>query len=235
MHHWAGLYGKTPSRGDFITRNLPRSFIEPWDQWLQESILSSREQLGEDWLQYFLVTPPWRFVMAPGVCGELAWAGVLIPSVDRAQRYFPLTVAFSLNDRENLFELFINQQHWFRKIEELALTSLSDTFNIDHLEQSLIEHPIDRTPPNRASLLADLSEQPFDSQDNISALFSGAINQAIPRLSSKFTLWGSNGTANSSASLMLSDQLPRSTLFSEMVKGEVSARHSAPPYRHNMT
>ena len=29
-----GWYGKLPASGDFATRRLPPSFIEPWDAWL---------------------------------------------------------------------------------------------------------------------------------------------------------------------------------------------------------
>jgi len=45
-----GYYGKIPNKGDFITRHLPGSFVEPWDQWLQSSIAASKAQLGEQWL-----------------------------------------------------------------------------------------------------------------------------------------------------------------------------------------
>ena len=28
-----GFYGKLASRGDFVSRALPQSFIGPWDSW----------------------------------------------------------------------------------------------------------------------------------------------------------------------------------------------------------
>ena len=31
-----GFYGKMPSRGDFVRRGLPDSFVDPWDAWLQD-------------------------------------------------------------------------------------------------------------------------------------------------------------------------------------------------------
>ena len=30
-----GFFGKLPSHGDFLSRRLPRSFVDPWDSWLQ--------------------------------------------------------------------------------------------------------------------------------------------------------------------------------------------------------
>ena len=87
-----GFYGKLPARGDFVQRNLPRSFIDPWDNWLQEALAGSREQLGEQWLRSYLTSPVWRFALSGGLCGEQVVAGVLIPSVDRVGRYFPLAI-----------------------------------------------------------------------------------------------------------------------------------------------
>lgn len=89
-----GFYGKLPARGDFVRVGLPRDFVDPWDRWLQSVIAGSRALIGDDaWLQLYLESPVWRFVLPPGVCGEMAVLGVMLPSVDKAGRYFPLTFA----------------------------------------------------------------------------------------------------------------------------------------------
>ena len=92
----AGWYGKLPCLGDFASRRLDAEFITPWDAWLQRCIATSRQQLGEQWLDIYLTSPMWRFILAPGICGERACAGVLLPSVDKVGRYFPLTFALPL-------------------------------------------------------------------------------------------------------------------------------------------
>lgn len=97
-----GFYGKLASRGDFVSRGLPQSFIQPWDQWLAAGLQASQQQLGEQWLQAYLVSPLWRFALAPGVCGESPVVGVVMPSIDRVGRYFPLTVAQLLAPGESL-------------------------------------------------------------------------------------------------------------------------------------
>jgi type VI secretion system protein ImpM len=90
----AGFYGKLPARGDFVRVGLPRDFVDPWDQWQQSVIAASRELIGADaWLELYLESPVWRFVLPPHMCGELAVLGVMLPSVDKAGRYFPLTFA----------------------------------------------------------------------------------------------------------------------------------------------
>jgi type VI secretion system protein ImpM len=89
----AGLFGKLPARGDFVRDNLPGDFVAPWDAWLQACVAASRAELGDAWLACWLAAPVWRFRLAPGLCGAAAVLGLLLPSVDRVGRYFPLTLA----------------------------------------------------------------------------------------------------------------------------------------------
>jgi type VI secretion system protein ImpM len=88
-----GLFGKLPARGDFVRIGLPVHFVEPWDAWLQEVIAASRARMGESWLPAYLESPVWRFVLPAGMCGPGTVIGVVMPSVDRVGRYFPLTLA----------------------------------------------------------------------------------------------------------------------------------------------
>lgn len=89
----AGFFGKLPARGDFVRSGLPRDFADPWDAWIAAAIAGSRASMGDDWLPAFLEAPVWRFALPAGLCGERAALGVMLPSVDRAGRYFPLTLA----------------------------------------------------------------------------------------------------------------------------------------------
>jgi type VI secretion system protein ImpM len=89
----AGFFGKLPVRGDFVGEGLPRDFVEPWDAWLQRGLTACRRFAGESWTEAWLEAPVWRFVLPPGLCGRQAALGLWLPSVDRANRYFPLTIA----------------------------------------------------------------------------------------------------------------------------------------------
>jgi type VI secretion system protein ImpM len=88
-----GFFGKLPARGDFVRVGLPRDFTDRWDAWLQSVLAGSRTLMGEAWLPAFLEAPVWRFVLPPALCGEQAVLGLMLPSVDKAGRYFPLTFA----------------------------------------------------------------------------------------------------------------------------------------------
>jgi type VI secretion system protein ImpM len=88
-----GFAGKVPARGDFVHAGLPRDFIDPWHDWQSMVIAGSRALMGEAWLDAFLEAPVWRFILPPGLCGRRAAVGLIMPSVDKVGRYFPLTLA----------------------------------------------------------------------------------------------------------------------------------------------
>ena len=41
-----GFYGKLAGRGDFVSRGLPNTFVEPWDAWLASGMRASQDELG---------------------------------------------------------------------------------------------------------------------------------------------------------------------------------------------
>lgn len=132
-----GYYGKVSTHGDFVSRGLPGSFVDPWDAWLQEAVISSRRQLQDDWLNCYLTGPIYRFVLAPGICGENGWMGVLMPSVDRVGRYYPMTIATMNRHNINPFAILQREETWFAEVETLALSSLADDFSMDLFNQQL--------------------------------------------------------------------------------------------------
>jgi type VI secretion system protein ImpM len=151
----AGWYGKMPCLGDFASRRLAPDFVQPWDAWLQRSIAASRHELGETWLDTFLTSPIWRFALTAGVCGAHAWIGVLVPSVDRVGRYFPLTLALAL-ERETALVRAMRAQSWFAELEAVALAALNTDFSIDALERSLSDHPFLETAVDEGSVSREL-------------------------------------------------------------------------------
>ncbi len=132
-----GLYGKVYTHGDFIARRLPPAFVSVWDAWLQGCLQGSRAQLGEAWLDTYLTSPVWRFALAPGVCDANAWAGVLIPSVDRVGRHFPLVLAAGAAGGLPLPQWMEEGAPWYEQIEQLALSALDEGFNFEQLDAQL--------------------------------------------------------------------------------------------------
>jgi type VI secretion system protein ImpM len=94
----AGFFGKLPSRGDFVSRNLPPPFVRAWDAWVSACLADGRRSFGDDFLHRYLLAPVWRFALAPGLAGSNGWIGVLATSIDAVGRCFPLTLAAELPD-----------------------------------------------------------------------------------------------------------------------------------------
>ncbi len=88
-----GLYGKIPTHGDFVRRDLPDTFVVPWDSWLQDCMLAARDLLQSGFSSAWEDAPTFRFRIAAGCCGDDAVAGIVLPSADLVGRPFPLTLA----------------------------------------------------------------------------------------------------------------------------------------------
>lgn len=113
-----GFFGKLPGAGDFVQRRLPADFVERWDRHFEHAVAASRERLGERWHDAWYASPAWRFVLAPGVCGDTAWAGVMAPASDRVGRCFPMVMAAPLGgERAAVAHTLREAQRWFDALE----------------------------------------------------------------------------------------------------------------------
>jgi type VI secretion system protein ImpM len=128
-----GWFGKIPNLGDFASRRLPDNFIRVWDDWLQRGMATARDALGDAWPDAYLEAPIRRFWLGPGVLGAASWAGLMMPSVDRVGRHFPLTIA---SVSEGLASVLAACE-WFRALDGAARQVLDEDCTIDELEGTL--------------------------------------------------------------------------------------------------
>jgi type VI secretion system protein ImpM len=129
-----GFTGKLPARGDFVSRGLPRSFADPWDEWLGRVMTGSREILGEAWLPAWLEAPIWRFALPAGHCGPDAVAGVILPSIDRAGRHWPLTLAAVLPGHRGAP---VPDEAWLQALEAAGLEAVTEDAGPDRVAELL--------------------------------------------------------------------------------------------------
>lgn len=151
MSEAPGWYGKLPSLGDFASRRLAPEFIERWDLWLGEGLAAHRSTLGEAWLEAYLNSPVWRFVLMPGVVSPEAMAGVLMPSVDRVGRYFPLTIVAPLARLPAGSVEIEGLLGWLHRLEDVALDALQDDWSIEQLDEVLAALPAPLAAPAQAA------------------------------------------------------------------------------------
>jgi len=197
----AGWYGKIPSLGDFASRRLRGEFIATWDSWLQRSIAASRMKLRDQWLECYLHSPIWRFVLMPGVLDTSAWVGLLMASVDRVGRYFPLTVALELEPAQcaDPLSATLFAQSWYADLERIALAALDIDFSADDLERELTQHPYPVLhDPNDERMLDDLAHWWQDDSSDALCLDLPSIASLRDAVSAVATrILAGNGAAKS--------------------------------------
>lgn len=132
-----GAFGKMPVLGDFFRVNLPQGFIDPWDQWLQQRMLAVQGALGARWRDCYMSAPIWRFALSPGLAGPQAMLGVMMASVDRVGRLFPLTLAAPLPDSRSAILDHVVSGPAFRALEGIALDALDDGMTRERLADLL--------------------------------------------------------------------------------------------------
>jgi type VI secretion system protein ImpM len=121
-----GAFGKIASLGDFFQGGAPPGFVAPWDAWLQGAMVTSAEAGGDHWEGQYLSAPLWRFSLSPGLAGPGKALGVLMPSVDRVGRRFPLTLVCAPQTEGPAALDHLSQAGTFETLERLALATLDD-------------------------------------------------------------------------------------------------------------
>ena len=221
-----GLYGKISEKGDFVTRRLARGFVEPWDAWLQAAMAHSREKLGEDWLPVYLNAPIWRFVLSAGICGDAVMAGVLMPSIDKVGRHFPLALVAEADPAAVPTALFAAAAEWFAGLEDLALSTLEDDFAFEAFDEALAGCG---PPPQAGAGTMEFGPQrPLEGRrwrfaaDPASALGPGdpqILHQILRSFMAQQSLWWCAGSERVAPSFLVCDGLPQDDGFVALLDG----------------
>lgn len=140
-----GAFGKMPSLGDFFQLNAPAGFVRVWDDWIQSTMMAAQQAIGEAWDDQYMSAPIWRFTLAAGLAGPSKVMGVLMPSVDRVGRRFPLSLMASVDGDRSATSDHLNGSETFEKLEDLALAALDDGMDRDRLDQGLGEIAVPAT------------------------------------------------------------------------------------------
>lgn len=220
-----GLFGKLPAHGDFVMRDLPSGFVNAWDEWLQHYIAGSREQLGEDWLNIYLTSPIWRFAFSAGVIDAAAWAGIMLPSVDRVGRYYPLSAVTRLSAEANPLEFITLQTNWFAEIEEFCLQALNGEMTIDDLSARInsvdlmIHSSYKQTRPTAASHTTLQIDMEYEEQLPLS-VYPYLFNTVLQGSLASYGVWTTSGSERVQPCLFLTQSMPPISALPAMLDGQ---------------
>ena len=190
----AGWFGKLPSLGDFASRRLPFAFVQRWDRWLQRCMVCARDQLGERWNDTYLVAPILRFWIAPNVFGDDGWTGLMMPSVDRVGRQFPLTVALPKASLAHA----LAAHEGFAALDRTMRQVLAVVFSVSKFEAAL----------------ATLAEAPAPTFDDLAQALAARLQQ--PDATAAMTLWWC-GDASEAAEFRRFSGLPPAADFAALI------------------
>jgi type VI secretion system protein ImpM len=221
----SGFYGKLPSKGDFVSRNLPYEFIDSWDKWLQKSLSYSQQLLDDKWKDYFQQSPMWCFALAPGIFLNQAAAGVIAPSNDRVGRSFPLTIVSLAELTADPWDLMAQQPAWYRQ----ACSAMKQRFDQDNSLQAftgkvgaleLLPAVVDAAHGalNRSSPGADYCYS-VNEPSQLDHVAHKARQQMRQTDSIAGSLWWHSGTDTINACLLVCRNLPGPGQFAGFLTG----------------
>ena len=226
-----GWYGKIPYLGDFASRRLPQAFIDAWDTWLRHSLAASRATLGVRWLEVYLNSPIWRFALMPGLVEETAWAGLVMPSVDKVGRHFPLTLAAPIEGRgEVIAAALAAAEDWYAQLERVALAVLDIDFSPEQLESEMAALPF----PAQSEAAPDLSAAQLaqwwqgsasgclivlPEPDALPELLTAAAHRLFAAAGSGKTLWWTVAPAGGPTPLYCFTGLPPEDRYAALLQG----------------
>jgi type VI secretion system protein ImpM len=230
-----GFYGKLPTHGDFLRRRASDAFVSAWDAWLQAGIAASRAALGDRWLDVYLTSPAWRFVCAGGACGSAPVVGVLVPSIDRVGRYFPLTVVAELSPEIPIATVATGALAFFESAERLLVDTLADeALSFDRFDAAVaalsrelapLRDPVEvRLDPAAATILHGGATTgwhlPIDSTGRLAPVFEQLLSWHLSALYDPMVLWWTEGSSIVEPSCLIGVGLPPPSTFGAFLNGE---------------
>ncbi len=230
-----GFFGKIPSKGDFLTRRLPDEFVGPWDAWLQNGIAESKAAMQGEWLPAYLNGPIWRFALSRGLCGGGLWAGVLMPSVDRVGRYFPLTVAVRVEGPDAPFHAVRQMDAWMLAAEDAMLDVLES--GEDGLQ--VFDESLKRLPPVDVGEGRVIVAPPGYGPGPCWKLGIGSVEQVMGNCGlivdglfkthcPSYSIWWTDGAERVPPCMLVYEDLPPAERFVDLLGGAPSAAEPLP-------
>jgi type VI secretion system protein ImpM len=233
----AGFFGKLPSAGDFVQRRLPSGFVDVWDRHFENAVAESRSALDSGWHEAYHASPVWRFLLAAGVCGESAWAGIMGPGTDRVGRCFPMVIAAAVAaDAGSGTQVLLDGGSWFDAAEQVHTAAQVDAaISVDGFDEQVaaLAGPLDAAQPRGLEFLHGVDwsaashwRLPLPTRDAAASFLSGLW----PRLMAtpgNWCLWWTAGAERVPPSVLITNGLPQPAAYA----GFLDASRSVAPWQ----
>ena len=220
-----GLYGKVPTKRDFIAIAASREFLLAWEPWMQGGVSASTMRLGDGWKPAFLRAPIWRFWLGADICGETV-TGAFMPSLDGIGRYFPLTL-FARAERDNPIPPPELESHeaWFERVEACLLSTLDEgtTFETTLAELQALGMPSSEGLSSATASGQCLQDGTFvvdAAEGGFAAAFRSARMASHAKAYASSSFWWTAGGEGFSPTTLSQRLMPNPFVFIGMITGE---------------
>lgn len=165
------------------------------------------------------------FVLGARTLDSQTWAGIVLPSVDRVGRYFPLTLCAALPCMSFAADALAALQRWMDTLEQAARAGLDPQTSVDGFDAELIKS----TPPRFEPVAAAdglgpalLRGEPFVRLEQAGAqgldqLAGAATAQVMDTLFAPYTLWWCRG-GDGAAGGFACHGMPSAAVFARMLQ-----------------
>jgi type VI secretion system protein ImpM len=229
----AGLFGKLPSKRDFVAVNASRRFLEVWEPWLQAGVATSKQMLGGNWADVYNRAPIWRYWLGSDFCGE-ATLGVFMPSVDGVGRSFPLAIFAGEGDGYVPPPELEPHDEWCEAAEAILLDALDAAATLDAVADKIASMPLPALSP-RSGNVAGFQELPEggvvvrDIDRQISQAFLAARRFGYRRAFASQSFWWTIGGEGFPALALSQVGLPAPMRFVDMLTGAFAEQQTTVP------
>ncbi len=219
------LFGKVPSKRDFVAPYASRSFLNLWEKWIQGGMSASRQSLGDGWQAMFLKAPIWRFWLGAELCGTTV-IGAFMPSLDGVGRYFPLTGFACSDEGTTILPPELNPQNeWFLALEEFLLSTLDHGTTYEAISASLdaLEPPRDYQSQGAVEGMTRFPDglvARHEPDRPLTDLFAEMRVADSAKSYAAMTYWWTIGGESYEPIAVMGRRMPDPFLFTEMLTGK---------------
>lgn len=219
----AGYFGKLPMRGDFIQRNMSAEFVHTWDNWLQSVISASHHNLGHQWLDFYLISPIWRYLIPQQ--SETYQLGVMLPSVDKVGRYFPFTISTNITPETDASRIISKNRNWFDMAENIALQALGESIGYDQLNSMSDELDVQNNNPEifRGSRVS--FRIPVDQLSSLDNALEESRQYKPSKPEFNLSYWWNEGNNEMTGNLICCEGMPDDNIYTAMLDGKWDLCH----------
>jgi len=208
---------------------MTRDFINLWSDWAQNIIGFLDLERNHGAISQYLGGPCYRFAISKGVCGESAFIGVMVPSVDLHGTPFPFAICARLPEQCNPLSESQRFEDWYMLAEKNLHAAKAADFDatkltgwlqqLDGVCEQLLAQPRENRfiSPDGGQLAI---RRPFDSDAPIVESYQDVLDTVLTETCFAYSIWWTTGNNSVSSSMLVSQGLPPCQHAIAMFDGE---------------